>query len=73
MALTALKVSKHLPPGKYGDGNGLWLQVSQWGTKAWLYRFTMGGKARSMGLGPVNTVSLAEAPRRNRRLPPRPA
>jgi integrase len=61
MALTALKVSKQLPPGKYGDGNGLWLQVSQWGTKSWLYRYQIAGKARSMGLGAAEVVSLVEA------------
>ncbi len=61
MALTTLQVSKRLPPGKYRDGQGLWLQVSKWGTKAWLYRYQLNGKARSMGLGPADTVSLAEA------------
>lgn len=61
MALTARTVATISGPGRYGDGNGLWLQVSQWGTKAWLYRFTIGGKARSMGLGSAETVSLAEA------------
>jgi integrase len=43
----------------YGDGGGLWLQV---GTgKAWSFRFTLGGKARQMGLGPVADVPLARA------------
>jgi integrase len=61
MALTARTVATISGPGRYGDGNGLWLQVSQWGTKAWLYRYQLAGKARSMGLGPVDTVSLADA------------
>ena len=61
MGLTALKVTKQLPPGKYGDGKGLWLQVSKWGTKAWLFRYQFGGKARSMGLGSVGDISLADA------------
>lgn len=45
----------------YGDGGGLWLQLSRFGTKSWLFRFTLHGKAREMGLGPVHTISLAEA------------
>lgn len=48
-------------PGYHGDGGGLWLQVSPAGTKSWVFRFTLAGKAREMGLGPEHTVSLAEA------------
>ncbi len=59
--LTAMQVSGLKRPGRYGDGLGLWLQVSRWSTKAWLFRFTRDGRARSMGLGAVHTVSLAEA------------
>ncbi|MDX2205755.1 MAG: integrase arm-type DNA-binding domain-containing protein [Hyphomicrobiaceae bacterium] len=59
--LTALKVSKLKAPGRYGDGGGLWLQVSQSGTKSWLFRFMIEGRARQMGLGAVHTVGLADA------------
>jgi integrase len=59
--LTALAVSKVQAKGKYGDGGGLWLQVSATGAKSWIYRFTMNGRAREMGLGPLHTVSLATA------------
>ena len=48
-------------PGYYGDGGGLWLQVSASGTKSWVFRFTLAGRAREMGLGPEHTVSLAQA------------
>ena len=47
--------------GYYADGGGLYLQVSAYGTKSWLFRFTLAGKAREMGLGAVHTVSLADA------------
>src|SRR5262245_25697821 len=47
--------------GQYGDGRGLWLQYSAYGTKSWLLRYMIGGRARSMGLGPYPEVSLAEA------------
>jgi integrase len=59
--LSAVAVSKASKPGLYADGLGLYLQVSQWGTKSWLFRFMRGGQARKMGLGPVHTVSLKEA------------
>jgi integrase len=43
------------------DGYGLWLQVSSYNTKSWLLRYMIRGKADSMGLGPLNTTSLAKA------------
>ena len=59
--LTALQVSRINKPGRYGDGLGLWLQVSPKKTKSWLFRYMLNGRARWMGLGAVHTVSLAEA------------
>jgi len=47
--------------GRYGDGRGLWLQISKGGTKAWLFRFMINGRARQMGLGPIHTISLWQA------------
>jgi hypothetical protein len=55
--LSALGVSRQKKPGRYGDGLGLWLQVSPQITKSWLFRFMLDGRSRSMGLGPVHTVS----------------
>jgi hypothetical protein len=62
--LTALKVVKLNKPGRYGDGGGLVLQVSKWGTKAWPFRYERDGRERQMGLGPLGTISLAEARQR---------
>lgn len=59
--LTPLAVSKMAKPGYYGDGAGLWLQVSLSGSKSWIFRFTLAGKQREMGLGAVHTVNLTEA------------
>jgi len=59
--LTSLKVKSETRKGRYGDGGGLWLQVSETGTKSWLFRFTLNGKARQMGLGPVADVTLSDA------------
>jgi len=43
------------------DGFGLWLQVSSFDTKAWVFRFMIDGVERKMGLGSATVVSLAEA------------
>ncbi len=59
--LNALKVGRLKEPGTYADGGGLYLQVTTVGTKSWVYRFMLNGRAREMGLGPLHTVSLAEA------------
>jgi hypothetical protein len=48
-------------PGRYGDGNGLYLIVSPSGARKWVFRFTFGGKVTEMGLGSANLISLAEA------------
>ncbi|MET4528654.1 integrase arm-type DNA-binding domain-containing protein [Bradyrhizobium sp. JR18.2] len=50
-----------IPPGLYGDGNGLYLQVSNRNTKAWIFRFMIRGQARKMGLGDIDQVSLKDA------------
>jgi integrase len=62
--LTALKVEKAQEPGMYGDGGGLYLRVTSDGAKNWVFRFMLNGRARWMGMGPLHTVSLAEARRR---------
>lgn len=59
--LTALAVARKTEPGRYADGGGLYLQVSPTKTKSWLFRFMLAGRAREMGLGPVDLVSLADA------------
>jgi len=59
--LTPRTVSSLNKTGRYSDGGGLYLQVSKFGTKAWLFRFTLDGRSREMGLGPIHTISLAEA------------
>ena len=54
-------MGKFVKPGYYGDGAGLWLQVSPSRSKSWIFRFTLSGKQREMGLGAVHTVNLTEA------------
>lgn len=48
-------------PGKYEDGGGLRLVVSDAGAKKWVLRFTIDGKRREMGQGSFPDVGLAEA------------
>lgn len=48
-------------PGDYGDGGGLRLIVSQKGNGKWVFRFSLQGKIRNMGLGSRDTMSLIEA------------
>jgi len=62
--LTALKVDRAKRPGMYADGGGLYLRVTQDGTKNWVFRFMLNRRPRWMGMGPLHTVRLAEA--RNR-------
>jgi integrase len=62
--LTAAAVRVATEPGLYGDGHGLYLQISTFDTKSWVFRYMIEGRARKMGLGPLHTVSLAEARKR---------
>lgn len=50
-----------MAPGYYGDGGGLYLQVAPAGSKSWIFRFSLTGKRREMGLGPFPAISLAAA------------
>ena len=52
------KVSK---PGRYYDGNGLFLKVDPSGAKRWGQRLIIHGRQRTLGLGGCALVSLAEA------------
>ncbi|MGB8604862.1 Arm DNA-binding domain-containing protein, partial [Bradyrhizobium sp.] len=49
MALTARQVAKLTEPGRYGDGRGLYLQVTPTGAHSWLLRYERGGRERAMG------------------------
>ena len=47
--------------GYYADGGGLYFRVSEFGTKSWVFRYTVAGKAREMGLGAFPDVAIKEA------------
>ncbi len=59
--LTALGAKRLVEPGRYGDGEGLWLQVRDAEHRSWTFRWKRDGKLREMGLGAFPDVSLAEA------------
>jgi integrase len=64
--LSARKVQALKERGYYLDGGGLYLQVSETGTKSWIFRFTVAGVTRDMGLGSIHNFTLAEARERAR-------
>jgi integrase len=59
--LSNLKVERAKRPGMYADGGSLYLRVAEGGSKQWIFRYTVNGRNRDMGLGPVHTLTLAEA------------
>jgi integrase len=59
--LSAAKVRTLKEPGDYLDGRGLYLQVRSETSKSWLLKYTLDKKAREMGLGALEVVSLGEA------------
>jgi integrase len=59
--LTGLAVQRATKRGMHGDGAGLYLQVAEGGSKSWILRFKKGGRTRHFGIGPLHTVTLAEA------------
>jgi integrase len=60
--LSALKVERlKKTPGFYGDGGGLYLQVTSKEAQSWIFKFQRKGRQRMMGLGSLDIVPLAEA------------
>jgi len=59
--LTARAAETIKKPGLHPDGGGLYLHVSKNGARSWIFRWRRDGRLRDMGLGPLNTISLAEA------------
>jgi integrase len=61
--LTALRVTK-AKPGMHADGGGLYLRVGASGAagaKSWIFRYSVDGKERYLGLGSAASVKLAQA------------
>ena len=64
MPLTDTAIKKAKPgakPVKLSDGRGLYLLVSQAGSKLWRWKYRFLGKEKVMALGAYPDVSLAQA------------
>ena len=59
--LTVLSANAFCKPGRYGDGDGLYLHVAPSGSKSWVQRVVIDGRRRDIGLGSYPTVSLLQA------------
>ena len=59
--LLSKQVENVKEPGYFFDEPGLYMQVSKGGSKSWILRYVLDGKAREMGLGSLVTFSLADA------------
>jgi integrase len=59
--LKPLDVERQTVPGKYADGDGLYLIVAGATSKNWSYRYWKDGKERWYGLGSFKDVSLKDA------------
>lgn len=59
--LTARTVQSTTAPGRYADGDGLYLLVAPGGSRSWMLRTLVHGTRRDIGLGGLSLVTLAEA------------
>src|SRR5690606_23050811 len=51
-------------PGKYGDGRGLYLEVTAAGSKLWRLKYRLHGKENRFALGAYPDIGLKEARKR---------
>jgi integrase len=71
MALTVKRVARALSsgrPGRYFDGQGLYLVVNSERAASWSRRYELNFKAHWLGLGSARAFDLEEARMRNRRI-----
>ena len=59
--LTAVGIKNLKDKGLHADGGGLYLRITDSGTKGWIFRFSQSGRTRDMGLGTCAEISLASA------------
>jgi integrase len=59
--LSAVTVRSESRRGRYADGNGLYLVVSETGARQWLWRGMVHGRRRDIGIGPARLVPLKDA------------
>ena len=59
--LKANEINKIKQKGIYSDGDGLRLRVDENNNKNWVFRYSMFGKSKDMGLGKFPIVTLSDA------------
>ena len=60
-ALSVSFVRSIATPGRFADGNALYLRVKPTGARSWVQRLVVRGRRRELGLGGYPLVSLSEA------------
>jgi integrase len=66
MKLSQTRADKIKQPGRYGDGRGLYLQITKAQNRSWIFRYEVNGRERMMGLGSCADFSLEDARERAR-------
>lgn len=56
--LSSITTKNAKDPGRYGDGDGLFLVVGKSGSKSWIVRVQKHGRRRDIGLGSLSKVPL---------------
>jgi integrase len=59
--LSTAKLRHLKEPGYFADGGNLYFRIAPGGTTGWIFRFSLNGKTRDMGLGRYPEISLASA------------
>lgn len=59
--LSPVQVRNLRDPGRYADGCGLYLVVSETGARWWQWRGTVHGRRREIGMGSARLIELKEA------------
>ena len=54
-------IRKAATPGRYADGNGLFLNIAKGGSKSWILRIRIDGRRLDKGVGSFPTVTLTQA------------
>ena len=59
--LNSRRVATLVAPGRYGDGGGLFLVISQASARKWVFRYRHRGGRHDMGLGSARVITLSRA------------
>ncbi|HZQ01666.1 MAG TPA: integrase arm-type DNA-binding domain-containing protein [Reyranella sp.] len=62
--LKPITLTRKMTAGYHADGGGLYLQVTDAGAKSWIFRYSIAGKRREMGLGPYSAKTTKGADKR---------